>query len=45
MFSSLLLVVKQIISIVESSHNMHNNSDYILYYSGQSLNELKTESY
>jgi hypothetical protein len=39
MFNSLLLVVKQIMNAIESSHDMRSNSDYILYYSGRSMNE------
>jgi hypothetical protein len=32
MFSCLSLVVKQIMYAVESSHDMRNKSDHILYY-------------
>jgi hypothetical protein len=39
MFSSLSLAVKQIMYAVEYNHDMHNDSDYIFYYSGRSMNE------
>jgi hypothetical protein len=32
MFSCLSLVVKHIMHAVESSHDIRNKSDYILYY-------------